>query len=853
MAYLGQSLPYYDPTNAPVPQLDAERFNGNGSITAFTMARQVTTNTDVDVFVDNVRQEPVTAYQVANKTLTFTEAPPSATGNIYIIYRNSYGNQTFATLPDGAITFAKLANNIKQFTVETFTGDGSTTAFVCAETPANANSLIVSIDGVIQNATTNFALATKTITFTSAPANAAAIVVKFLGFRTDVAVSALAAGTVTTAALADNSVTAAKIAPGTIVDSDIADNAVTTAKILNANVTEAKLAANAVTTSKVGDNTVTTAKIANDAVTVAKVNLISTSSVPSLEAKGTSGSTSGYIQLNCSENSHGIKLLGPPHSAAADYTLTLPNNDGDANQFLQTNGSGVTSWATVSSSPTFLQISKTVTGAVTALRGVSNAATTGNVGAYPVGNTLGSTTNTTMAGLVQNNGTGKTAIKAAGGGRNAANTGKADLFVYGQYLNSSNVWVNNGTVLTLTSPNEIGSGASYEIDNGTAFIWRTPDGKFQVANLARGNSGAPSTATVILYTIVVNESTGAPTQFGTARQAIFGVGVGTGSAGTSSAFGITYGEDRFIGRLQANTYGYFEFYYDPSSGWQAPTTSDATKTAYVYDYAMNTTSNNALSVNPYAKKSGLENAAGNRFIQVAPNGLRAITIASHVIQTATPTNVTLSSDYASDGQTSMLDSTHCIQIYVANDGNRKIKTFTIAADGASVTLIDTFILPSGTESTKHFVFKDTKNFVLHNGPDANGIINSVGLDTDFSILGTNIKTSSIAPVQINYSGSGNVFNVWNLLLGLYGFRTYTVNAYSTPPFNYGGVAASSASSGTVNVYVSGVVPGYTGMTVDSTFYINNTFDGTFTNDSTLGTPRVGKAISQTEILLGAVE
>ena len=302
MSYLGQALPYYDPTNAPVPQLDAERFNGNASLTAFTMARQVTTNTDVDVFVDNVRQEPVTAYAVANKTLTFTEAPPSGTGNIYIIYRNSYGNQNFANLPDGAITFAKLANNIKQFTVETFTGDGSTTAFVCTETPANANSLIVSIDGVIQNATTNFALATKTITFTSAPANAAAIVVKFLGFRTDVAVSALSAGIVTTAALADNSVTAAKIAPGTIVDSDIADNAVTTAKILNANVTTAKiadvnvttgkLAANAVTTAKITDANVTTAKIADNAVTSTKI--INDAVTLAKMASGTDGNIISY-------------------------------------------------------------------------------------------------------------------------------------------------------------------------------------------------------------------------------------------------------------------------------------------------------------------------------------------------------------------------------------------------------------------------------------------------------------------------------------------------------------------------------------------------------------------------------
>jgi len=91
--------------------------------------------------------------------------------------------------------------------------------------------------------------------------------------------------------------------------------------------------------------------IANDAVTVAKLNLISTSSVPSLEAKGDGSSQDGYIQLNCSQNSHGIKLKSPPHSANASYTLTFPNNDGSANQFLQTNGSGVMAWAAADSLP----------------------------------------------------------------------------------------------------------------------------------------------------------------------------------------------------------------------------------------------------------------------------------------------------------------------------------------------------------------------------------------------------------------------------------------------------------------------------------------------------------------------
>ena len=102
-----------------------------------------------------------------------------------------------------------------------------------------------------------------------------------------------------------------------------------------------------------GDVTGATAlTIANDAVTVDKLNLISTGSVPSLEAKGTSGVTDGYIQLNCAENSHGIKLKSPPHSATADYTLTFPNDDGNAGQALTTNGSGVLTWAAAGSNVT---------------------------------------------------------------------------------------------------------------------------------------------------------------------------------------------------------------------------------------------------------------------------------------------------------------------------------------------------------------------------------------------------------------------------------------------------------------------------------------------------------------------
>ena len=69
--------------------------------------------------------------------------------------------------------------------------------------------------------------------------------------------------------------------------------------------------------------------------------------------KGNATRGSGAVKLNCENNSHGILVKGPPHSAGANYTLTLPNDTGTSGQLLSTNGSGVTSWSTVEASPTF--------------------------------------------------------------------------------------------------------------------------------------------------------------------------------------------------------------------------------------------------------------------------------------------------------------------------------------------------------------------------------------------------------------------------------------------------------------------------------------------------------------------
>ncbi len=65
--------------------------------------------------------------------------------------------------------------------------------------------------------------------------------------------------------------------------------------------------------------------------------------------KGNATDGSGRIKLNCEANSHGIIIKGPPHSAAATYTLTLPNAlPTVTGQSLTSDTSGNLSFTTVS-------------------------------------------------------------------------------------------------------------------------------------------------------------------------------------------------------------------------------------------------------------------------------------------------------------------------------------------------------------------------------------------------------------------------------------------------------------------------------------------------------------------------
>ncbi len=113
MAYIGQNADGNFTTS-----VSKDTFSGNGSATAFTLSEAATTNT-VDVFVENIRQEPTTAYSVDGTTLTFTAAPVTGTNNIYVVNRGPI--QLSASHPAAQSLSAFSATITNDLTVDTDT------------------------------------------------------------------------------------------------------------------------------------------------------------------------------------------------------------------------------------------------------------------------------------------------------------------------------------------------------------------------------------------------------------------------------------------------------------------------------------------------------------------------------------------------------------------------------------------------------------------------------------------------------------------------------------------------------------------------------------------------------------
>jgi hypothetical protein len=80
MAYIGNTVQNQGFT----PAIDY--FNGNGVTVTFTLSRPVASVAQLIVAIDNVIQNPSTAFSVSGNSITFTSAPLSGSNNIWVEY-----------------------------------------------------------------------------------------------------------------------------------------------------------------------------------------------------------------------------------------------------------------------------------------------------------------------------------------------------------------------------------------------------------------------------------------------------------------------------------------------------------------------------------------------------------------------------------------------------------------------------------------------------------------------------------------------------------------------------------------------------------------------------------------------
>ena len=222
--------------------------------------------------------------------------------------------------------------------------DGSETDFTMQVGSANvtpkSSSILIALDGVLQQSPSAYTVSGSTLTFTEAPVSGQ----EFYGILMGQSAS-IGAGTIDTAEIADNAITSAKIGVDVIVAADLAANSVTVAEITDAAVTLAKIqnvAANSVlgrnanssgvltevaladTQLLIGDGTGFTAATLSGDVTMANTGAVTVGTLN----QNTTGSSASCTGLSATATA---LATGRTLAITGEISYTSPSFDGTGN------------------------------------------------------------------------------------------------------------------------------------------------------------------------------------------------------------------------------------------------------------------------------------------------------------------------------------------------------------------------------------------------------------------------------------------------------------------------------------------------------------------------------------------
>ena len=168
-----------------------QSFTPDSSTTAFTLNQSVAGENEIELFINNVRQEPGSgkAYTAAGTTLTMSEAPTTG-DDMYCIFQGKAQGHHF--VPNASIqgshihtTFdltgktVTLPSGTLSHSTSKAVGDASTTTFTIAS-GRTVDDVLVFVNGICLVPTDDYTISGTTLTFAVAPAASAEITIRVL-------------------------------------------------------------------------------------------------------------------------------------------------------------------------------------------------------------------------------------------------------------------------------------------------------------------------------------------------------------------------------------------------------------------------------------------------------------------------------------------------------------------------------------------------------------------------------------------------------------------------------------------------------------------------------------------------
>ncbi len=168
-----------------------QSFTADSSTTSFTLNQSVAGENEIELFINNVRQEPGSgkAYTAAGTTLTMSEAPTTgddmycifqgkAQGHHFVPNASIQGSHIHTTFDLTGKTVTLPAGTLSHSTSKAV-GDASTTTFTIAS-GRTVDDVLVFVNGVCLVPTDDYTISGTTLTFVTAPAASAEITIRVL-------------------------------------------------------------------------------------------------------------------------------------------------------------------------------------------------------------------------------------------------------------------------------------------------------------------------------------------------------------------------------------------------------------------------------------------------------------------------------------------------------------------------------------------------------------------------------------------------------------------------------------------------------------------------------------------------